>query len=74
MIPYHLYHKIGKTSIYKPKKYFAMVSICIIHLLKYEVIIFFHEIVNFVISIGQNADSMTKIHLWYIIGIGQNIS
>lgn len=51
-----------------------MVSICIIHLLKYEVIIFFHEIVNFVISIGQNADSMTKIHLWYIIGIGQNIS
>ena len=30
LIFYHLYHKIGKVFIYKLKKYFAIVSICIL--------------------------------------------
>lgn len=40
LIPYYLYHKVGKTSIYRLKEYFSCgIYLCFVHLLKYEIII-----------------------------------
>ena len=52
-IPHCLYYKISKAFIYKPEEYFVVISICIVHLLRYKIIILSYKVVSLVISIGQ---------------------
>ena len=54
LILYRIFHKIDKVSIYKPEKYSAMVSICIIYFSRYEVIILSYEVISLITTISQS--------------------